>query len=191
MKIRGVEYGEGTAEVVSVKVEDCSGEKLTIITTYVPPKTNTWTNEEYDKMIEDTLKDLNRIIRKSKIVLLVGDFNCKEINWESFEAGGNQSEWGERFLNLTMENMMTQWVTESTRYRGDDEPTRLDLVLTKGMDLTQEIRYICPLGKSDHVLLEIETETRDREEDESYKANRRNYGKTDIEGLRKYYDEMD
>ncbi len=48
-----------------------------------------------------------------------------------FEAGGNKTAWGKRFLKLTMENTMMQWVTENTKYRGDDKPTRLDLILTK------------------------------------------------------------
>ncbi len=39
---------------------------------------------------------------------------------------------------MTMENLVTQWVTENTIYLGDDEPARLDLILTKGMDLTKE-----------------------------------------------------
>ncbi len=71
-----------------------------------------------------------------------------------FEAGGNGTVWGERFLKLTMENTMMQWVTENTRYRGDDKPTKFDLILTKGINLTKELRYVCPMGKSDHVMIE-------------------------------------
>ncbi len=30
-----------------------------------------------------------------------------------------------------------QWVTENTKYKGDDEPKRFDLISTKGTDLTK------------------------------------------------------
>ncbi|XP_050725009.1 uncharacterized protein LOC127002828 [Eriocheir sinensis] len=141
-------------------------------------------------MIEDTIQSLSRLLKANKRVLLVGDFKCKEVNWETFESGGNETAWGERFLRLTMENLMMQWVTENTRYRNDDEPVRLDLVPTKGMHLLNEFRYGCPHGKSDHVIIEMETGEEGTEGDESYKRNRRNYRKADMENIKKYYGEL-
>ncbi len=150
-----VKYGEGRAEIVSVNLEDKNGEIPTVINTYVPPKTNTWSTEEYDEIIEDTITCLKNLI-KSRKVLLVGDFNCKEVNWETYEGEGGKDAWGDRFLKMTTENLLMLWVTENTRYRRDDKPARLDLILTKGLDLTKELSYGCPIGKSDHVIMEFE-----------------------------------
>uniref|UniRef100_A0A0P4VVH6 Uncharacterized protein n=1 Tax=Scylla olivacea TaxID=85551 RepID=A0A0P4VVH6_SCYOL len=142
-----MKYRERKAEIVSVNLEDNNGEILMVITTCVPPKTNSWSKEDYEKIIEDTIKCLSKLTKINKRLLLVGDFSCKEINWETFKAGGNETAWGERFLKLTTENTMMQWMTENTRYVGDDEPVKLDLILTKGMNLTKELRYMCFWGK--------------------------------------------
>ena len=55
-----------------------------------------------------------------------------------------------------MNNTMIQWVTENTRFKGVDKPSRLDLLFTKGINLETDINYDCPFGRSDHVVLEIE-----------------------------------
>ncbi len=75
-------------------------------------------------------------------------------------------------------------------YRGDDEPTRFNLTLTKGINLTKELRYVCSMGKSDHVIIERETINDVSEEVESHKENKRNYGKMNIDELKKLYEEM-
>ena len=77
----------------------------------------------------------------------MGDINCSEVKWENYECSGEDNSWGNRLLKLTMENAMKQWVTENTRYRDENEPTRLDLVLTKEIDLPKEINYDCSFGK--------------------------------------------
>ena len=123
---------------------------------------------------------------------LVGDFKCSEVKWELFEGEGGDHTWGNRLLNLTMNNMMMQWVTEKTRYRGEDEPSRLDLVFTKGTDLAKEIIYKCPIGKSSHVILEIVTRGDNaREKDESHKRRRRNYAKANFNELKEYFEKTD
>ena len=49
-----------------------------------------------------------------------------------------------------MNNIMTQWINENTRLRGNKEPSRLDLLLTKKLEVIRKVNYQCPLGKSDH-----------------------------------------
>ncbi|MPC36661.1 hypothetical protein E2C01_030128 [Portunus trituberculatus] len=36
-------------------------------------------------MIDDTIRSLARIIKEGRKVILVGDFNCKEVDWENYE----------------------------------------------------------------------------------------------------------
>ena len=43
-------------------------------------KQKTWTKEEHEEIIEDTLESLEKIIKSSQRVILVGDFNCSEVN---------------------------------------------------------------------------------------------------------------
>ena len=51
-KVVEIEYGDGSAEVLKMKVENRLGNRRQFIMTYVPPKTNAWSNDEYEEMIK-------------------------------------------------------------------------------------------------------------------------------------------
>ena len=57
---------------------------------YVPPKTRAWSEVDYHKMLDDTVICLQKMVSKSDNILVMGDFNCKEVQWEdwSTEGGG-------------------------------------------------------------------------------------------------------
>ena len=61
MHVNQVLYGEGKAEVISVRVEN-NKKEMSVIAAYVPPRTNAWTKEDHDQMIEDTLYSLSQVI---------------------------------------------------------------------------------------------------------------------------------
>ncbi|MPC19628.1 hypothetical protein E2C01_012547 [Portunus trituberculatus] len=86
----------------------------------------------------------------------------------------NAGQWNEEVLQLTMVNTMDQWVEESTRYRGEEESSLLDLVFTKKPEPSPNIQYLSPMGRSYHVTLELEIQ---EEEGISY----RDYYKKEIE----------
>ncbi|MPC23400.1 hypothetical protein E2C01_016444 [Portunus trituberculatus] len=93
----------------------------------------------------------------------------------------NAGQWSEEVLQLTLVNTMDQWVEESTRYKGKEEPSLLDLVFTKKPEPTSNIQYLSPLGRSDHVTLELELQ----EEDgisyrDDYKREKLNYAREDL-----------
>ncbi|MPC90003.1 hypothetical protein E2C01_084969 [Portunus trituberculatus] len=77
------------------------------------------------------------------------------------EVMGNAEQWSEKVLQLTMVNTMDQWVEESTRYRGEEEPSLLDLVFRKKPESPLIIQYLSPMGKSDHVTLEMQMQEED------------------------------
>ena len=106
------------AEVISIKIGTSGREKRRIIVTYVPPKTNTWRLEEHKEMQREVLKCLDSMVGKNSKILLVGDFNCKNVRWEEMEVNGNAGPWSEEMLQLAMVNTMDQWVEECTRYQG-------------------------------------------------------------------------
>ena len=86
-------------------------------------------------MQQEVLKCLDDMIRKDKKVLLVGDFNCKGVNWKEIEESGNEGLWSEDMLQLAMENTLDQCVEEFIRLRGVEEPSMLNLVFTKKTEL--------------------------------------------------------
>ena len=60
-----------------------------------------------------------------------------------------------KLLRLTVSNTRIQWVTENTRYR-EDKPSKLNLLFTTNKYGKKDINYEWPIGRSDHVVLEIE-----------------------------------
>lgn len=59
-------------------------------------------------------------------------------------------------LELILNNVMIQWVKNLTRYRGEDETSRFFLTFTKRVDRERYVSYMCPIAKSDHVIMEME-----------------------------------
>ena len=93
---------------------------------------------------------------------------------------------------MAMENSMTQWVEEKSRCRGEDEPLQLDLVFTKEAELIETVKYGCPIGKSDHVMIECVLGAGKMERrNEHYRTGRFNYGKADFIKLRNYFEQVD
>ncbi|MPC87771.1 hypothetical protein E2C01_082644 [Portunus trituberculatus] len=67
------------------------------------------------------------------------------------EVTGNAGSWSEELLHLTMVNTLDQWVEETARYRGEEEPSLHDLVFTKKLETPP----------SDHVTLVLEMQRED------------------------------
>ena len=80
--VERVELSERKAEIIKVVVKSSLGTERAYMGVYVPPKTSAWDKTEYQDMLENTVKDLERMTIQEKDVLIAGDFNCKEINWE-------------------------------------------------------------------------------------------------------------
>ncbi|MCD9088864.1 hypothetical protein, partial [Stenotrophomonas sp. SY1] len=86
----------------------------------------------------------------------MGDFNCKEICWKEMTVKGGDDLWGNVLLEMIIDHTMTQWIQENTRYRNEEEPSRLDLIITSEPRIVDKIEYKTPIGKSDHILIELE-----------------------------------
>ena len=190
--VEDVQYGKDMAEVISVVIKNSKGERRRVILTYVPPKTNAWRQEEHRRMQEEVWQCLDDMIRRNKKVLLVGDFNCKGVNWEEMEVKGGEGVWSEKLLQLALVNTMDQWVDEATRYRGEEEPSVLDLVFTKRPEVKPIIEYTSPIGKSDHVVLEVEMQDmKAMKWKEDHKNGRLNHARANFEELRKFFGNID
>ena len=190
LTVKEVNFSREGEEVISVVITD-GNQDINIITVYVPPKTSAWDNEQYVNMRRNTIERMREEISKKDKVVLMGDFNCKEVVWEDFEVI-NGSEWGEELLTMITDNLMTQWVKEPTRCRGEDVPTRLDLMFTKGIDMKEEIEHECPLGKSDHDVLKFRLNLRmDMKQNDEHKEERLNYFRANYYNLRNFFAEID
>ena len=189
IKFGRVEINLNKAELVIVEVK-VHGEMVTYVGIYVPPMTNAWTKRDHDEMLKETMKVLETIVTKNKNVFVIGDFNCKEINWEEGTYQGGEDSWGCKLMTWAMENLMTQWIDKETRFMGSDNPSRLDLVFTSNPESIDSVNYGCPLGKSDHVLIQVNLSGEKLVMQESYKSERYRYNKTNFEGIREFFREV-
>ena len=69
---------------------------------------------------------------------------------------GNDKNSDELFLDILRKNGLMQHVDKPTRQRGDDEPSILDLVISR--EYLSKLEYLSPLGKSDHAIIKLECE---------------------------------
>ena len=161
-------------EVLGVTIKIGGMKKRNIIVAFVPPKTNTW-KIEHKEMQEEVLKCLGSVLREDERTLLAGALNCRNVDWRDMEVVRNAGSWSKKMLHLAMVNTLDQWVEEATRYRGEEEPSLLDLVFTKKPEPRPNIHKQSPMGKSDHLLLKIKMQEWDMQNcTEDYKKERLN-----------------
>nr|XP_053643043.1 uncharacterized protein LOC128696061 [Cherax quadricarinatus] len=110
------------------------GHKVIIAVMYNPPQNCRRPREEYDESNRAMIDTLAEVARRAHMggakLLVMGDFNHKEIDWENLEPHGGPETWRAKMMDVVLENLMHQHVRDTTRERGEDEPARLDLVFT-------------------------------------------------------------
>ena len=124
-----------------------SGEKIILGTIYRKGSSGATNNNN----LNDLIKKASCLYRK---VIICGDFNYPEINWNNFDVDAGPYSSPAKFLNSLNDAFCVQHVKEFTRIRGKDEPSLLDLVITEdSQEMTDTLRHLAPLGKSDHCVL--------------------------------------
>ena len=119
--------------------------------------------------------------RKSSHLLIMGDFNYPEINWDTItsRSGANHPSWS--LLDCLQDNFLFQLVDFNTRYREGQQPSLLDLVITNEDGMIKELNSRNPLGKSDHAVISFTLtcylEADDDNQHERYMYNKGNYDK--------------
>ncbi|MFZ2537370.1 MAG: endonuclease/exonuclease/phosphatase family protein, partial [Oscillospiraceae bacterium] len=161
-------------ESVFIKVKANKTSWTTIGCIYRSPNSNP---ENDNKLFE--LIDINSRNCKNENLLITGDFNFNDINWETWSSAYTS---GDKFLDSLRNNFLYQHVNYPTRARGTDTPHILDLVLTNE-PFINNVEYFSPLGKSDHSVLLITTTLLN-----CIKTNRvrKNFNKGDYDGLRNF-----
>lgn len=97
---------------------------------YILPKTSPWYLEDYNNILGHTRICLDSIMKTCNKLMIMGDFNCIKVNWEDWMMSERDKVRENALLKLMMENIIIHLVSDYTRYRGQDKPSRLDLVST-------------------------------------------------------------
>ena len=138
--------GLGTNFEEAVFIECKSRENtLRIGVIYRSPSSDTDNNDGLNRLIGEVTAD------NPDNLLILGDFNFKEIDWQNGKCNTLPTHPAHKFLLACKNAFLIQNQTEITRFRKGEEPSLLDLVLTNRDDIVNEITTGAGLGKSDHV----------------------------------------
>ena len=151
--------------------------KVLIGTIYRPPASVREKN--------DLLCDLIRVsgdYNNESQVLLCGDFNFKEINWETNEVAlTGQAVDARNFLDSVNDVFLQQHVLEDTHNLDEDNPSKLDLIVTRDSHDIMGLGLLPPVGKSHHavikfdILLDTDVEAVDSSQQTRYNFHKANY----------------
>lgn len=134
-------------DITSIDVH-ISSVKFSIICIYRPGNIS---NSENDILINL----ISNILRRQKIVYIIGDFNYPEIDWPTLTLS-QPNEQAQNFLDAYKEWNVKQMICNNTRHRGE-QSSLLDLVLVSDKNMITKIQDLPPLGKSDHISLLIQS----------------------------------
>ena len=162
---RGVAiYHRDHLDVVKVEFEDFTDHVWIEVQTVTGPLLVgcVYRSPSDDINMESSMKSSKRVsglldaaCLRNDSVVIVGDFNYKDIDWTNEYAHPDQRHLI-HFLNKLKDNFLYQNVTEPTRYRKDNIPSILDLVLSSEEGMIQNLQYMPPLGESDHLCLRFD-----------------------------------
>ena len=126
---------------------DVAGDKIIFGTIYRKGKSTAANNKQL-------LAIINKVTRMYDKVLICGDLNFPEIDWDTHIVSGGPMSGAAQFLNCINDNLLIQHVNECTRARGTDKPSLIDLIITDNtQSITDSIEYQAPLGYGDHAVL--------------------------------------
>ena len=132
-------------EMIACEIELVNNEKMLLCCVYRSPNSSSKNNES----INDAILQMSELGYKH--VVIVGDFNLRNIDWDNVCAISGKEE--EAFVDTVQDAFLTQFVSAPTRGRGDAEPSLLDLFLSNVEDSLDYLFIDNPLGKSDHALI--------------------------------------
>ena len=92
--------------------------------------------------------------KRNPNLIIAGDFNFKDIDWENDYASPDKPHQA-LFIKGLQDCFLHQHVTEPTRYRDNEIPNILDLLLSSEESLISDLQYLPPLGESDHICMKF------------------------------------
>jgi len=165
-------------ECLGVQIRLSAVYSITICGVYRSPSSN----GENDKHLCELIDSLSNQVHGR--LLLVGDFNFRNINWTNWSVEGTTrtNTPAHNLLKCLRDNYLTQHTHDPTRARGTQTPSLLDLVISNE-DFIDYVYTMSPLGKSDHSVLKFSCDICMAN---SCNVSKLNFNKGNYSGLREY-----
>ena len=164
-------------ESVWVEIKEKATEKTIIGCIYRSPNSA----EENNKKVNGFIRSLRDM--KNTNLILTGDYNYPQISWTDEGYGITEEKKSAEFLNSVMDAYLTQHITKPTRYRSGQRENVLDLVFTLHEEVIEDIKYMPPIGKSDHCSLFFSV-NKGENTNQKEKKTFHNYNKANYEGMK-------
>ena len=128
-----------------------AGSSRVVLASYYRPPHRT--DSDYLKSTKDDISSLRASAKKS-IVIIGGDFNTPDIDWNQLTITGSQypAKVSQTFLNITSDNSFEQLVDFPTR-----KNKTLDLILTSHPSYKHRCKPMPSIGNSDHDIVLYDT----------------------------------
>ena len=130
---------------------------------YRSPSSSSDNNLNMIKMFQEIYDSHN-----SKNIVITGDLNLPHIDWP---AGTGSSPTERAFIDVWEDMHLDQMVTKHTRYRQNQEPSLLDIILTSFPESISTPKHMPALGNSDHECIHFEVELAKRSTSEPPKLD--------------------
>ena len=127
----------------------CGSKTLLVGCVYRSPKSDANTDIALESAI-DTSNLLRKAVQHNSNIIISGDFNFKEIDWNYDHTPPGKHHLN-HFIDTIHDCFLYQHVTEPTRFRNNERPSLLDLILSRENGDVKELSYLPPLGDSDHL----------------------------------------
>ena len=142
-KLTSHSFEESMWAVVHLEGRD----KLLIGCIYRSPNADDYNNTQLLHMLERAADE------NFSHILIVGDFNCKNINWQLNVTPSDPDNFQTKFFHQILESGWYQHVNSETRFRQGQNPSLLDLIFTNEENMVSNLKILSPIGRSDHCVL--------------------------------------
>ena len=124
-----------------------TNEKLTLGLVYRSPNSSA---EDNIKLINYLNSFLPKLKSGNDKLLLMGDFNLRDIDWEQESCSKDDHDVNTKFLKCVHKHYLTQFVSKYTHHRAEQSPTLIDLILSNDQEFVHDVKHSVPLGMSHH-----------------------------------------
>ena len=167
------DHDDSVKDNVWAEIKLQQGDSLLLGCVYRSPNSTKEQNVSLYSLLADATKLRTHI-------LICGDFNHPEIEWNNETSPRDPGHKATRFMDSVIRDLfLTQHVRHPTHYRCEQNPTLIDLILTNEDGMIQKITHEAPLGKSHHQMLHFSllcyTDTPTRNTQERYNFNKGDY----------------
>ena len=149
LKVTEVTLISSALEQVWIKIALRGSDYLLVGCIYRSPSSNP----------DDSMRQLKLLLQQassmSSHLVIVGDFNLPQIDWELELSLAPSTHCSHPFLDAIRDSFLFQHVRHPTRFRLGEIPNVLDLILINEEGMVRNLDHLSGLGSSDHVVLKF------------------------------------